>query len=63
MKSGKFIEADTVVHAVGMSANPNDAFLLCQAAPKQYFLTGDCVRPRKVKEAVHEGYHAAMDIL
>ena len=31
-------------------------------APKQYFLVGDCAGPRKVKEAVHEGYHAAMDI-
>jgi 2,4-dienoyl-CoA reductase-like NADH-dependent reductase (Old Yellow Enzyme family)/thioredoxin reductase len=58
-----FIEADTVVFAVGMKAHSDKAFRLCEAAPKQYFLIGDCVSPRKVKEAVHEGYHAAMDIL
>ena len=61
--SEKCIDADTVVHAVGMKALSDKAFRLCDAAPKQYFLVGDCVRPRKVLEAVHEGYHAAMDIL
>jgi 2,4-dienoyl-CoA reductase-like NADH-dependent reductase (Old Yellow Enzyme family)/thioredoxin reductase len=58
-----FIEADTVVYAVGMKAFSDRAFSLCDAAPKQYFLVGDCVSPRKVKQAVHEGYHAAMDII
>ena len=59
----KFIEADSVVYAVGMKADSEKAFSLCRAASKQYFLIGDCVSPRKVKEAVHEGYHAAMDII
>jgi 2,4-dienoyl-CoA reductase-like NADH-dependent reductase (Old Yellow Enzyme family)/thioredoxin reductase len=59
----KFIEADTVVYAVGMKAHSDKALKLCEAAPRQYFLIGDCVSPRKVKEAVHEGYHAAMDII
>ncbi len=58
----RFFEADTVVHAVGMKAVSDRAFRLCEAAPKKYFLVGDCVSPRKVKQAVHEGYHAAMDI-
>lgn len=60
--SEKFIEADTVVYAVGMEANSESAFALCDAAPKQYFIVGDCASPGKVKQAVHEGYHAAMDI-
>jgi len=59
----KTFEADTVVYAVGMKAQSDMAFKLCNAASKQYFLIGDCAGPRKVKEAVHEGYHAAMDIL
>ena len=60
--SEKFIEADTVVYAVGMEANSVPALALCDAAPKQYFIIGDCASPGKVKQAVHEGYHAAMDI-
>lgn len=60
--SERFIEADTVVYAVGMRSHMDRAFRLCEAASKQYFLIGDCVSPRKVKQAVHEGYHAAMDI-
>lgn len=60
--SDRLFEADTVVYAVGQKARPDAAFRLCQAASRQYFLIGDCVSPRKVKDAVHEGYHAAMDI-
>ncbi|MBP2649918.1 MAG: NADH:flavin oxidoreductase, Old Yellow Enzyme family [Firmicutes bacterium] len=56
------ITADTIVYAVGMRAHSNMAFELCKAAPKQYFFIGDCVSPRKVKQAVHEGFHAAMDV-
>jgi thioredoxin reductase len=59
----QFFPADTIVLAVGMQGYTDEAFRLCNAASKQYFLIGDCVRPRKVKAAVHEGYHAAMDIL
>ncbi|MDB9822447.1 FAD-dependent oxidoreductase [Deltaproteobacteria bacterium] len=57
-----FITADTIVYAVGMRADNDTAFRLCEAASKQYFLVGDCLSPGKVKQAVHEGYHAAMDI-
>ncbi len=60
--SERFIEVDTVVYAVGMRSQMDRAFRLCEAASKQYFLVGDCLSPRKVKQAVHEGYHAAMDI-
>ena len=59
----KTFDADTIVYAVGMKSNTESAFGLCQAASKLYFMIGDCVSPRKVKQAVHEGYHAAMDIL
>jgi 2,4-dienoyl-CoA reductase-like NADH-dependent reductase (Old Yellow Enzyme family)/thioredoxin reductase len=63
-KDGKeeVIEADTIVYAVGMRAQTDLAIGLCKAAPKQYFMVGDCQAPRKVKQAVHEGFHAAMDI-
>ena len=60
--SERSIDADTVIYAVGLRSKSDMAFRLCQAASKQYFLIGDCVSPRKVKEAVHEGYHASMDI-
>ena len=59
----RLIPADTVIYAIGMKATWDTAFDLCQAASKQYFIIGDCANPRKVKQAVHEGYHAAMDIL
>lgn len=59
----RLLEADTVVYAVGMKARMDAALELCNAAPKQYFLVGDCINPRKVKQAVHEGFHAAMDII
>ncbi len=61
--SPQVIQADTVVIAVGMKGQTELAFRLCDAASKQYFLVGDCVSPRKVKQAVHEGFHAAMDVL
>lgn len=58
----ELIEADTVVYAVGMKASADQALTLANAAPRQYFMIGDCLNPRKVKQAVHEGFHAAMDI-
>jgi NADPH-dependent 2,4-dienoyl-CoA reductase/sulfur reductase-like enzyme len=58
----RFIEADTIVYATGMIANQENAIRLCDAASKQYFIIGDCAAPGKVKKAVHEGFHAAMDI-
>jgi 2,4-dienoyl-CoA reductase-like NADH-dependent reductase (Old Yellow Enzyme family)/thioredoxin reductase len=58
----ELIEADTVVYAVGLRAHADRALALCNAAPRQYFMVGDCLSARKVKQAVHEGFHAAMDI-
>jgi 2,4-dienoyl-CoA reductase-like NADH-dependent reductase (Old Yellow Enzyme family)/thioredoxin reductase len=58
-----FFKADTIVYAVGMRPLTDMALRLCDAASKHYFLVGDCLNPGKVKQAVHEGYHAAMDIL
>jgi 2,4-dienoyl-CoA reductase-like NADH-dependent reductase (Old Yellow Enzyme family)/thioredoxin reductase len=58
----ELIEADSVVYAVGMKASGDQALALSNAAPRQYFMIGDCLNPRKVKQAVHEGFHAAMDI-
>jgi NADH dehydrogenase FAD-containing subunit len=58
----ELVEADTVVYAVGLKAHTAQALALCNAASRQYFVIGDCLSARKVKQAVHEGYHAAMDI-
>lgn len=58
----QFIEADTVVYAVGMRAKTDLAYRLCEAAPKQTFIIGDCLKARKVHQAVHEGYFAALDL-
>jgi 2,4-dienoyl-CoA reductase-like NADH-dependent reductase (Old Yellow Enzyme family)/thioredoxin reductase len=55
-----FFEADTVVYALGMKSVSADAFRL--AAPAHYSEAGDCVRPAKLKEAVHEAYFAAADL-
>ena len=56
-----FLEADTVLYAVGQRANRADAQALHTAAP---FVreVGDCIRPANITKAVYEGYHAALDI-
>lgn len=56
----KFFEADTVVYATGMKSVSPEEFQ--KAAPMYYYQVGDCVRPAKVKEAVHEAYFAAVDL-
>ena len=61
--SEELIAADTVVYALGLKAHSDQALALSNAAPRQYFMIGDCLSPRKVKQAVHEGFHAAMDVL
>jgi hypothetical protein len=57
----RVIAADTVIYAVGMKANTDMAFSPYESVSKRYFFVGDCIAARKVKQAVHEGYHAAMD--
>jgi NADH dehydrogenase FAD-containing subunit len=65
-KDGKeaFIEADTVVYALGMKANREETEALRAAAgDTPVHEIGDCVRAAKVYEAIKEGYLAAMSIL
>ena len=58
----EFIEADTVVYALGMKANDTSE-LHSAAGGIPVLEAGDCVRARNVEEAVKEGFMAAMDIL
>ncbi len=64
-KEGKeeFIEADTVVYALGMKANPILDNLLAAVAGVQVFTIGDCVRAGKVQQAIEEGFLAGMKII
>jgi NADPH-dependent 2,4-dienoyl-CoA reductase/sulfur reductase-like enzyme len=59
-----FIDADTVIIALGMIPKKEDAREL-RAAARQIpvFEIGDCVKAGKVGEAVQQGYMAAMSIV
>lgn len=59
-EGAQFIEADSVIYAVGMRSNSSEG--LRAAAPGLYGVMGDAKRPAKVKEAVHEGYYLSVDI-
>lgn len=60
----ELIEADTVIYAVGMKPRDEEAWDFKKAKGiTEFFVIGDCVRPTRVKDAVHHGYHAAMDII
>ncbi len=56
-----FIEADTVVVAVGMKADQAKTDALRGTAP-QVQMIGDCLKPGLIRDAVFRGYHAALDI-
>ena len=58
------LPADTVVYAVGMTPLSDLAMELQKAkGVKRYFAIGDCQKPTRVKDAVHGGHYAAIDIL
>lgn len=58
------LPADTVVFAVGMKAEDDVVEELRKAQSYQVFQPiGDCVKPSRIKDAVHNGYYAAMDII
>lgn len=63
-KEGKehFIEADTVVLAVGMQPNSDTVDRLRNCATNFYPI-GDCVKAQRIMEAMQGGYFAALDIL
>lgn len=62
-KDGKtqFAEADFIVLARGMIANNNLYEELKGKVPELY-LVGDCVRPRTILEAMHEGFFVGNEI-
>ena len=55
------LPADTVILAAGMKAATSDAYAFRNAAP--YFaMAGDCITPKKIRDAVSTGYWNAMNI-
>lgn len=60
----QFIEADTVLYAIGMV--PNDDIveeLRAWDGWETFRPIGDCTGASIVRKAIHDGYHAAMDII
>lgn len=58
----QFMEADTVLYAVGMKANSEIVEELKKASGA-FRAIGDCKCARQVKQATYEGFCAAMDII
>jgi NADH dehydrogenase FAD-containing subunit len=58
----EFIEADTVVYALGMKAN-STAGLRAAAGKVPVYEVGDCVQAASVFEAIRDGFTAAMEIV
>jgi 2-enoate reductase len=55
------ITADTVVLALGMAPRSVLVEELKPAAPR-VFVVGDCVRPRHILDAVHEGFYSVVEL-
>lgn len=55
------IPADTVVLALGMTPRSTLVEELRPAAPR-VFVAGDCVRPRHIIDAVHEGFYSVVEL-
>jgi NADH dehydrogenase FAD-containing subunit len=53
------IAADTVVLAAGFRPNSDLVEILKKNPDIQVLEAGDCVRPRKILDAIHEGHLAA----
>lgn len=56
-----FLEGDHIVLATGATPNKNLAQLLKGKVP-ELFEVGDCVEPRRLMEAIHEGAEAGLQI-
>jgi len=60
----RLLPADAVVYAIGMRALSDLAMELHGArGVRRYFAIGDCLKPTRIKDAVHQGYYAAIDII
>jgi len=57
----KFIKADTVIIATGLKPNKSVAESFYGIVPET-FMIGDCIKPRKIMEAVMEGYTIAYNL-
>ena len=57
------LEADTILYACGSRANAEEAASLRESGIPWFVITGDAKTARTVKQAVYEGFCAAMDIL
>lgn len=57
----KFIKSDTVIVAAGLRANEPAADNFYGIVPET-FMIGDCVKPRKIMEAIFEGYIIASNL-
>lgn len=57
------LEADTILYACGNRANATEAEALRKSGIPWFVVTGDAKTARTVKQAVYEGFCAAMDIL
>jgi len=56
-----WLEGDTIVLALGSQANQEVLKNLQRKVP-QLLPVGDCLQPRRAKEAIHEGFLAALQI-
>jgi thioredoxin reductase len=54
-------EADSIIVAVGLKSRSDLVDALQGVAP-EFMAIGDCVKPKKVMQAVRTGYDAAMSI-
>lgn len=60
-QEGQFIEADAVVLAAG--GKPNTELLeMIEGTVSEIHVVGDCVEPRRILEAISEGYRAGLAI-
>jgi len=57
----KWLEAETIILALGSEANQK---MLKELKGKvgQLIAVGDCLEPRKAKEAIHEGFWAGLQL-
>jgi NADPH-dependent 2,4-dienoyl-CoA reductase/sulfur reductase-like enzyme len=59
----KEIFADSIVVAIGLAPQRELEEELRKVARLKVFTAGDCVRPRKIFDAIHEGYLAAYTLM
>jgi 2,4-dienoyl-CoA reductase-like NADH-dependent reductase (Old Yellow Enzyme family)/thioredoxin reductase len=58
----RLLGGDTVVFALGLRADNRLNLLLGKGVAQKIYRIGDCVRPRSILEAIHEGYRVGIDI-